>query len=184
MIRATEEWFLVAMDSLDLPGLIDSMAAANDLIINELNEPELVDVFYEIDESETYDFLSNITLDTLYISATGLGCKFEVDIIGAGFVIGGVSTYVNGEFKINLGEPVILDPEISVVGTGHILCPVLADTFKSAIGSEIDSLLLGLASMYESESFDNLLTFLNPIQALGIEDSVLIEQALESFPMK
>lgn len=183
MIRATEEWFLVAMDSLDLPGLIDSMAAANDLIINELNEPELVDVFYEIDESETYDFLSNITLDTLYISATGLGCEFEVDIIGAGFVIGGVSTYVNGEFKINLGEPVILDPEISVVGTGHILCPVLADTFKSAIGSEIDSLLLGLASMYESESFDNLLTFLNPIQALGIEDSVLIEQALESFPM-
>jgi hypothetical protein len=184
MIRAIQEWFLVAMDSLDLPTLIDTLAAANGLDSIKLNLPEAVDVFYEVDESETYDFLSNITMDTLNILAWGLGCEFEVDITGAGFVIGGTSNYENGEFKIDLGEPDTLKPEISVVGTGHILCPVLADTFKSAIGSEIDSLLLVLASMYESESFDNLLTFLNPIQAMGLEDSVLIEQALQSFPME
>ncbi len=184
MIRAIEEWFSVAMDSLDLPGLIDSLATANGLDSIKLNIPETVDVFYEVDESETYDFLSHITMDTLNILAWGFGCEFEVDITGAGFIFGGVSDYINGEFKINLGEPEILEPEISVVPTGPIqICPFIADLLKNAIGSEINGLLLGLALMYEFESFDDLLTFLNPIQAMGIEDSVLIEQALESFPM-
>jgi hypothetical protein len=186
MIRGIQEWFVVAMDSLDIPALIDTLAVASELEINELTIPKAVQVFYEVDASETYDFLINITIDTMSISAfgpTGFDCNFEVDIIGAGIIIRGVSNYENGELKIELGAPNTLKPEISVVGTGYTWCPGLADIFKTQIEGEIDSLLLSLASMYESESFDDLLTFLNPIQAMGIEDSALIEQALESFPM-
>jgi len=183
MIRAIDEWFFVAMDSLDLPGLLDTLASANNLTITDVTVPEFVTITYDIDETGSYDFVTRILMDTLSITATGLGCEFDVDIIGAGFVLRGVSTYSNGEFKIELGEPDTLKPDISVIGTGHILCPGLAETFKSAMGTEIDSLLISIASMYESGSFDELLTFLNPIQAMGLEDSVLIKQALQSFPM-
>jgi hypothetical protein len=187
MIRAIQEWFVVAMDSLDIPALIDTLAVASDLEINELSLPKAAHVFYEVDASEKYDFLINITIDTISISAfgpPGFDCNFEVDIIGAGFMIRGMSNYENGELKIELGTPDTLNPEISVVGTGNIFCPGLADIFKAQMEGEIDSLLISFALMFESESFDGLLSFLNPIKALGIEDSLLIEQALESFPME
>ena len=184
MLRTIEEWFDGIINDLDLPTLIDTLASANGLVINELKVPEFVTVLYEVDESGTNDFLSDIIMDTLYISATGLGCEFEVNIIGAGFVLGGVSTYENGKLNLEVGTPDTLKPEISVVGTGHALCPALAELFKAELETEIDSLLIDLALNFDPESFNNLLSFLNPIQALGIEDSVLIEQALQSFPME
>jgi len=50
--------------------------------------------------------------------------------------------------------------------------------------SEIDTLLIGVASMYDSDSFGGLFALLNPIQALGIEDSMVIAEALKSFPLE
>ena len=157
MMRAIQEMFIVAMDSIDIQALIDTLAIDNNLIINELNVPESVEVIYEIDESENYDFLTNVILDTLSISATGLECEFEVNIIGAGFVIRGISTYENGKLNIVLSPPDTLKPEISVVGIGHILCPSIATIFKSEMESEIDTLLIRVASMYDSESFGGLI---------------------------
>jgi hypothetical protein len=184
MMRAVHEWFSDALDSLDIPTLLDTLAATNDIIINDLKLPESIEVFYEVDESGTYDLLTNVIMDTLNILATGLECEFDVDIIDAGFVIKGVSTYKNGELVLEFGPADTLKPEISVVGTGHILCPGIASIFKTEMEGQIDSLLLGLALMYESESVNGLFSFLNPIQALGIEDSLLVEQALESFPVE
>jgi hypothetical protein len=186
MMRGIHEWFSGALDSLDIPSLLDTLAAANDLTINDINLPKNINVLYKIDESETYDLLTNITMDTLSIlaTATGFDCEFEVDIIGAGFVINSISTYENGELKLEFGPADTVKPEISVVGIGNFLCPIIAEVIKTEMESQIDSLLLGLAMMYESESVDGLFRFLNPIQAMGIEDSLIVEQALESFPME
>jgi len=185
MIRGIKELFAVAMDSLNLPALLDTLAIENGLDTIELLAAGNVDVVHEVDETETYDFKSKVTIDTLRITATGFGgCQFDVDIIEAGFVLGGVSDYIDGEFKIDLGDAETIHPQISVVGTGHILCPGIAEIFKSAMESEIDTLLASLASTINNDYFDGLLTFLNPIQSFGLEDSVLIKQALESFPME
>ena len=184
MMRGIHEWFSTGLDSLDIPNLLDTLAADNNLTIDSLTLPEYVDVFYEIDESGTYDLLTNIRMDTLSILANGLDCDFVVDIIGAGFIIKATSIYEKGQLKLEFGQAESLKPEISVVGTGNFLCPVIAEIFKSEMEGQIDSLLLGLAMIYESESVGGLFTFLNPIQALGIEDSLIIEEALESFPME
>ena len=163
MMRAIQEQFWVAMDSLDLPALLDTLAMLNGLDSINVQLPETVNVSYAIDDSANYDFLTNITLDTLKIFAVGLGCEFNADIVGAGFVLGGVSNYTDGEFKITIGEAETIQPEITVVGTGHILCPGIAGTFKTAMVGEIDSLLTGLAMMFDSGSYNDLLRFVNPI---------------------
>jgi hypothetical protein len=182
--RGIEEWFFAALDSLNITELLDTLAGTNNLTINNLILPQNVGILYDIDESNTYDLLTHITMDTLTILASGLECEFEVDISGAGFTIKGLSTYKDGELKLEFGPPGTIKPEISVVGTGHILCPGIAEIFKSEMEGQVDSLLLSLARMYESESINGLFTFLNPIQSLGIEDSVIIKEALNSFPME
>jgi hypothetical protein len=184
MMRGIHEWFDVALDSLDIPTLLDTLGADIGLTIDSLTLPGYIDVHYDTDESETYDILTKIIMDTLYILANGFDCDFDVKIGGAGFTLKAISTYENGQLKLEFGSADTLKPEISVIGTGHILCPALAEMFKEEMDTQVDSLLLSMAMMLESEGTDGLFTLLNPIQSLGIEDSVIIEQALSSFPME
>ena len=187
MMRGIHEWFEDALDSLNIPALLDTLAAENGLTIDSLKLPQYIDVHYETDESGTYDLLTKIRMDTLSVLASGpsgLDCEFDVKIAGAGFTLKAISNYENGELKLEFGSADTLKPEISVIGTGNIICPGIAQLLKTEMDSQVDSLLLDLAMMFESEGTDGLFTLLNPIQSLGIEDSVVIEQALASFPME
>jgi hypothetical protein len=187
MMRGIHEWFDDALDSLNIPSLLDTLAAANGLIIDSLKLPEYIEVHYETDQSGTYDLLLKIRMDTLSVLASGpsgIDCEFDVKVVGAGFVIKGISTYEIGQLKLEFGSADTLKPEISVIGTGNIICPGIALFLKTEMDNQVDSLLLDLAMMFESDGTEGLFTLLNPIQSLGIEDSLVIDQALASFPME
>ena len=182
--RAVQEWYDASLDSLQLTEIVDSLARANDLQISEFILPQDLHIDYQLDSTGTNDFSGTIILDSLIFEANGMGCVFKGEILNAGFWFGGVSEFENGEFKLDLNKPTILEPVIAVSGGGASGCSLLANIIEIGLKNPVIQYLDSLAILFDSLYSSELISFLNPIQSLNIQDSELLEAALESFPIE
>lgn len=181
--RAIQEWYDSAMDSFDLTSFIDSLAQEYGLTISDFKAPEDIRLTYEVDSTETNDFMGIVVLDSLKMTAYGYGCKFEIDMSNIGLRFGGVAEFDTGQFHIDLNEPEILEPIIFVSDSGSVVCSSIADVLVVGLAEASKQYLNELALMFEALVSDELFTFLNPIVSLGIDDPELLFAALQSFPL-
>ncbi len=182
--RAIQEWYDVAMDSLDITSLIDSLAQGYNFTLTDFTFPEDISVMYAVDSTGANDFMGILVQNSISATAYGYDSYFDIEMSHVGLSFGGVGEFDNGTYQIDLMEPRALEPHIVVTDSGGTQGPLLADILKGGLTFAVLEYVKDLAAMFDSLATDELFVLLNPIESLGIEDPELLEAALESFPLE
>ena len=181
--RGIQEWYDIFADSLDLAAMMDSMVQEEGLSITEFSRPEDITVIYAEDPSGEYEFVIGLSLDNWVVVAEGAGCIFDIGISGIGAMIGGTSEFGSTGLDVTLGEPMILDPEVTVDGSGAFWCGAMESTVQEGVEEIIDAFTDTLLAGLDELGLDSMFVFGDLLGALGIEDEELLAAAFSSFPM-
>jgi hypothetical protein len=180
--RAVQEWYDANLDSIGFEKLVDSLANAYSITINEITFPKDIELIYQEDSTSTYDIAGKIIIPAWLVKATGLGCSFTGNISEMGIGFKANDKFENGSLQITDLATEIFPPDMNVSGNGNFLCPIVADSLGSYLYTALTVYLENTALSFRNISSGGIFDIFNPISALQLRDSTLIDEAFKDFP--
>lgn len=180
--RAVQEWYDANLNSIGFEQLVDSIANAYDITISEITFPQDVELIYLEDSTGTYDFAGKIIIPAWVVKATGLGCSFTGNISEMGIGFKANDKFANGSLQITDMTTEVFPPDMNVSSNGNFLCPIIADSLGSYLYAALNVYLENTALAFQNISSGGLFDIFNPISALQLSDSTLVNEAFKDFP--
>ncbi len=182
--RSIQEWYQAMIEDSSMIRMADSVASTYNLTLGDFYFPTHADLCYLIDSTGYYDFTVKITIDSIGMTASGYDCIFYADITDMGWVFSGSGVFTNGIYAITQQNIEVLLPHIRMDHNGESQCRIIADYLQPGIMDAVDQQLDAIAEHFRARFIEEAFLTLNPVASLGIGDSSLVAQALQSFPLQ